>query len=289
MRSQHPLSGFREDIPLVRGLSSHHYTEKRFLYLLLLSIVLHGAGFAIWYLWPEDHRQTPPEATFIDLQDMPQLKPPVQGKQPDIIRPSDQRRRVDTESAPRSTRSTPPVRTAPRIPSSRPSTKTFEPGTSASELLRRKPKQQTTDNGTTKQPNLMPSSSRMARIEESYRRRFADDVDEGSTRFLNTDDIQFGSFLRRFETAVYGVWRYPQEAALKGIEGMTPVKITFNRNGEIVKVLLLESSGSRVLDDEVFRTLRLVGPMGNLPKSYGKDEFNLIAFFQYGNARGRLR
>ncbi|MFW9604733.1 MAG: energy transducer TonB, partial [Trichlorobacter sp.] len=117
----------------------------------------------------------------------------------------------------------------------------------------------------------------------------ADDIDDGSTRFLNTDDIQFGSFLRHFETAVYGVWRYPQEALQKGIEGMTPVKITFNRKGEIVGVRLLESSGSKILDDELLRTLRAIGPVGRLPNNYRKDEFSLIAFFYYGNARGRLR
>jgi protein TonB len=129
----------------------------------------------------------------------------------------------------------------------------------------------------------------MAMLEDSYRRKFEKDIAEGDTKFLNTDDIQFGSFLRRFENSVYGVWRYPQEAAQKGIEGITPVKITFNRRGEIVHVQLLESSGARILDEEVFRTLKMLGPVGGFPKGYDKDEFNLIAFFQYGMSRRSLR
>ena len=80
----------------------------------------------------------------------------------------------------------------------------------------------------------------MARLEESYRKKYGEEVAEGETRFLNTDDIQFGSFLRRFETAVYGVWRYPQEAAMKGIEGITPVRITFNRRGEITGAVTID-------------------------------------------------
>ncbi len=311
MRSiKHPLSNFQEGVPLARGLSSDSYIEKSFLYLLVLSIMLHVAGFAALYFWPKEQQQQISEPTFIDLQDMPQLKTPQPSKQPEITRPSDQRRRVLKESAPKSVptpsvaKSTAPARKSARQQPSRPAgpagpsgppgpaSKPFEPGPSANELLRRKPQTQPQvggGGGSRQQPNLMTSASRMAKLEESYRRRFSEDIEEGSTKFLNTDDIQFGSFLRRFETAVYGVWRYPQEAALKGIEGVTPIKITFNRNGEIVKVKLLESSGSRILDDEVFRTLRLIGPMGNLPKAYGKEEFNLIAFFQYGNARGRLR
>ncbi|WP_281185242.1 TonB family protein [Trichlorobacter lovleyi] len=281
--------------------------EKTFLYLLLISIVLHVAGFAALYFWPKEQHQQISEPTFIDLQDVPELKTPPPQQPVPKARPSDQRRRVARETAPRlATPVTPPAKTPSPRQSARAQSagspgrpgqtgapaKPSEAGSSVNELLRRKPQQQAGTGGgggTKPQPNLAPSASRMARLEENYRRRFADDIDDGTTRFLNTDDIQFGSFLRRFETAVYGVWRYPQEAALKGIEGVTPVKITFNRNGEIVKVQLLESSGSRILDDEVFRTLRLIGPMGNFPKTYGKDEFNLIAFFQYGNARSRLR
>ena len=129
----------------------------------------------------------------------------------------------------------------------------------------------------------------MATLEDSYRRKFEKDIAEGDTKFLNTEDIQFGSFLRRFENSVYGVWRYPEEAARNGISGITPVKITFNRRGEVIHVELLESSGSKVLDDEVFRTLKLIGPTGSLPKGYDKDEFKLIAFFQYGLTRRSVR
>jgi protein TonB len=298
MRIKHPLSNFREDAPLARGLSSEQYIEKLFIYLLMLSVLLHIAGFAALYFWPQKEQQQISEPTFIDLQDMPELKAQDLPKKADVARPSDKRRRVIKETAPKpstqfaQSRPSKPAQSSRQQASASPSAKPSEPtSTSVNELLRRKPQtqQQAAGGGTRPQPNLMPSASRMAKLEESYRRRFAEDIDKGNTRFLNTDDIQFGSFLRRFETAVYGVWRYPQEAAMKGVEGVTPVKITFNKNGEIVKVRLLESSGSRILDDEVFRTLRLIGPMGNFPRSYEKDEFNLIAFFQYGNARGRLR
>ncbi len=100
---------------------------------------------------------------------------------------------------------------------------------------------------------------------------------------------KFGSFLRRFESAVYGVWKYPSDAVRMGIEGVTPVRITFNRKGEIEKIEVLESSGSRILDDEVRRTLKALGPVGGFPKAYDKDSFKLIAFFHYGINRGMMR
>jgi protein TonB len=175
-----------------------------------------------------------------------------------------------------------PSRTAPSVSSQTP----IAPGGSVSSLLKQKDRaaQQSTP-----PPQLFPGASRLAKLEENYRRAFENDIAEGDTRFLNSDDIAFGSFLRRFEGAVYGVWRYPQAAAMKGIEGITPVRITFNRQGEITHIQQLESSGALILDEEVMRTLRAIGPVGGFPKGYDKEEFHLIAFFQYGGSRRSLR
>lgn len=166
-------------------------------------------------------------------------------------------------------------------PSSQTGQSPMVPGSSAAALVRRK----------TVEPSLEPSVSRLARMEEAYRKRYADEIAEGKTALLDTDDTVFYSFLRRFENAVYGVWRYPMEAQIKGIEGTTPIRITFRRDGTIDfdRTHLLESSGHRILDEEVLRTLRSLGPLGAFPKGYTKDEFHLIAFFHYGGAKRSLR
>jgi len=136
---------------------------------------------------------------------------------------------------------------------------------------------------------LFPSHGNVARLEESYRKKYSQEAEEGEVKSLNTDDIRFGSFLRRFETAVYGVWNYPREAARLGIQGMTPVRITFNRKGDIEQVEILKSSGSDILDNEVLRALHHIGPIGSLPKGYKKDKFYLIASFHYGISNGMSR
>lgn len=275
--------------------------EKSFLLLMVASLLLHIGGFAALYYWPQDQPEAPKEPVFIDLQQMPELKSPVRPRQQEARRWSEQRVRVERETAPRgrSARDSQPPAQQARLQQERPAAakpslpmpivrsqpQAVAPGSSAASLL--KPKSQSSPQQS--QPQLFPGASRLARLEESYRRKFEDDIAEGDTRFLNSDDIQFGSFLRRFEGAVYGVWRYPQEAAMKGIEGITPVRITFNRSGVITNVQQLESSGARILDEEVLRTLRAIGPVGGFPKGYDKDEFHLIAFFQYGGARRSIR
>jgi len=276
---------------------SDNSIEKSFLYLLVLSLLLHAAAGALLYYLPQDRPQSK-EPVFIDLQQVPDLNAPEQPRQQETRRQSEHRIRVPREAAPRGRdaidNAVPPQlrrppaaqQASPREPvTTIPRQTPITPESSTSGLL--KPKSPTSRQ--TSQPLLFPSASRMAKLEESYRRKFEDEIAEGETRFLNSDDILFGSFLRRFETAVYGVWRYPQEAAMKGIEGITPVRISFNRRGEITGVRLLESSGAKVLDDEVFRTLKLIGPVGGFPRGYDKEEFHLIAFFQYGGARRALR
>ncbi len=271
--------------------------EQRLLKFAGVSLLLHLIALALWLWWPSSKPRIS-EPTFIDLQDtmLPSTMPAPRAV------PSDRTRRVERE---RDVRPRPQIKAAPAAPQRTPAStgsalgkpslppvtpsQSVAPGSSVAGLLKKPSTQAGSPAGQRSAPNLTPSVSRLARLEEQYRRRYADDLDEGSTRFLNTNDIQLGSFLKHFETAVYGVWRYPQEALQKGIEGVTPVKITFNRRGEIINIRLLESSGSKILDEEVIRTLRAIGPVGRLPKNYEKEEFTLIAFFFYGNARGRLR
>ncbi len=270
--------------------------EKKLLYLILCSALLHAGLAALLLNLPA--AVTPPQAEplMVDLQDIPPLTPSRE-MVPPVSRKSDVFRRVPRETAPigearRELAPSPPRQGNGYLPSPPRSTQPGWPtaresapqGSSRDELFRRK------EQGGGKEPlNLFPSAARLAAIEESYRRKYGREVTRGEASFLNTDDIMFGSFLRRFENAVYGVWRYPQEAVRLGIEGVTPVRITFNRRGEVVAKELLQSSGSKILDDEVLRTLSVVGGVGSFPKGYDRESFTLIAFFHYGIVGGVQR
>lgn len=284
---------------------TERYIEKTFIYLLFFSIFLHIGVIAVFVYYPSSPSELPKEPLFIDLQQMPEIKQMPENRQQETKRRSEQRIRVVKEMAPlgdapkdvqaiekKAVTLPEPKTSLPAKPTSQPQQVSpaqqpqIAPGTSVAGLL--KPKSQVAKQQSIP-PQLFPAASRLAKLEESYRRKFENDIAEGDTRFLNSDDIVFGSFLRRFEGAVYGVWHYPQEAAMRGIEGITPVRITFNRRGEITSIQQLESSGARILDEEVLRTLRAIGSVGGFPKGYDKDEFHLIAFFQYGGARRSLR
>jgi periplasmic protein TonB len=297
---KHPACGWR--------YMSDRYVEKTFLYLLLLSVLVHLGVFQLISLIPPEKPKPAQETTIVDLTDLPQ-PPPEQPrvrteqpeKRPEVKRYAEKKQRVPREIAPKGeVEHAPPPRPAPPLPGAprpqvtgpvvRNAEPTVAPEKGATEPVTRgegifKPRAAEAP----ARSRLFPSASRLANLEESYRKKYGPEVEDGEAMFLNTDDIRFGSFLRRLETAVYGVWQYPQEALMRGIEGTTPVRITFNRKGEIVRVELLESSGSGILDNEVMRTLKQIGPVGSFPKGYTKDTFKLIAFFHYGIGGSRLR
>jgi protein TonB len=275
---------------------SDKYVEKAFLYFVVLSLLLHAVALTGIYLLPEEKREVKPKPYMVELTDLPELKEKSQ-KKIQAKRLDEVRRRVARETAPKGDwrRDLLPSRPS-SVPSRPPKAVSPHAETVPS------PQQQSETNPEVVSPDikklpalakLYPSAERMSILEESYRKKYDSEIEEGETRFLNSDDIQFGSFLRRFESAVYGVWTYPAAASRAGIQGVTPVRITFSRKGEIENIQLLQSSGSRILDDEVFRALRALGPIGSLPKNYTKDHFNLIAFFEYGliggSGRGSIR
>lgn len=284
---------------------SDRFVEKSFLYLLVFSLLAHLGAFALLLYLPAGKPPPPKEPVFVDLQQIPETRLPPTPSQHEVRRKGERRVRVPREAAPRGTDLVdrgrrPASPAAPSRPFPTPSpvpSPAPRPGGEAG--LEAPPSERSPVSGLLKprapagkvpgKAQLFPGAGSMARLEESYRRKFEKDIAEGDTKFLNSDDIQFGSFLRRFENSVYGVWRYPAEAARNGVQGITPVRITFNRRGEVVHVDLLESSGAKVLDDEVLRTLKAIGPVGGFPRGYDKDEFHLIAFFQYGLTRRSLR
>ncbi len=265
--------------------------DKAILYCIALSLVVHGALFAGLYLMPERQRETQSEPVMLELADLPEPQElPQHGQK--TSRYGERRQRVLQERAPRGDRERDrgglppraPLRSLPSPAGPVPVTPSPGPGELTSSPTSLPVRKALPDLA-----RLYPSAERLASLEESYRKKYDTEIAEGETRFLNTEDIQFGSFLRRFETAVYTVWKYPAAAMRAGIQGVTPVKITFNRKGEIENIQLLRSSGSDILDREVFRALNSLGPIGSFPRAYDKEQFNLIAFFEYGLSHGTIR
>jgi protein TonB len=73
------------------------------------------------------------------------------------------------------------------------------------------------------------------------------------------------------------------------MQGTCLLRITVNRQGNIMDVELLESSGHRVLDEEAIDAVRKGATYGPLPRLYPNDDLKIMAFFQYHLSGGVSR
>ncbi len=277
------------------------YIEKSFLYILALSLLLHMAMFMVIIFLPQEKKVAKEQPVMIDLQDLPPSKEAPTREKKDVKRVAEEKRRVAREKAPKGEmererirlvpqRTTPPAAQPQRnVGQMAPAQPENRKDAAKESAIRRKPAKAQGREGFQSCQIVSQNSGIWPGLKKATARNTVRKWKRGKLSPLDTDDIRFGSFLRRFETAVYGVWSYPREAAKLGIEGMTPVRITFNRKGDIEQVELLKSSGSDILDNEVLRALHHIGPIGSLPKGYTKDKFYLVASFHYEISNGMSR
>lgn len=125
------------------------------------------------------------------------------------------------------------------------------------------------------------SPSTLARIESDWRRKYREDVAKGDTVWMDTEQDLLISFMRRFRDNIYNVWNYPSEAAARQQQGTCLLRITVDRQGNVTDVVLLETSGASILDDEAVRAVRKGASYGPLPRAYPNEYLNIMAFFQY--------
>ncbi len=138
------------------------------------------------------------------------------------------------------------------------------------------------------------SPQALARIESDWRRKYREDVMKGDTVWMDTEVDLLSSFMRRFRDYIYGVWNYPAHAAERYQQGTCLLRITVDRDGNVIDVKLLESSGHRALDEEAIRAVKAGASYGPLPRAYKNPDLKIMAFFQYhlgrqfGRRPGRL-
>lgn len=109
------------------------------------------------------------------------------------------------------------------------------------------------------------------------------------TTHLDYENYLFASFFRRLETYIYGSFRMPCEIKQGKISSTVPVKIKFNKKGEILDFELIEPSGHKELDDSIKICLNTLKPIGALPKKYSGNQLNLVLFFIFQDGRLRLK
>jgi len=94
---------------------------------------------------------------------------------------------------------------------------------------------------------------------------------------LDTDEFKFISYNRWLKIKVESVLKYPELAALSGLQGTLYIQFDIMKDGSLGNLELLRSSGYKILDDEALRAIRNAAPFQALPDEWHMDRYPIRA------------
>ncbi len=111
--------------------------------------------------------------------------------------------------------------------------------------------------------------------------------DNGIT--FDTKEFKYESYMMKLKERIEGIWKYPPEAAMRGIHGDLLIRFTIEKNGRLSDVELLRTSGYRDLDEAAMQALKDGAPYWPLPDEWGRDELPVTGHFVYSNYGAYIR
>ncbi len=106
---------------------------------------------------------------------------------------------------------------------------------------------------------------------------------------LNTDDLKYFSYTLKLKNKIEYIWRYPQAAAERGIQGDLLLNFTIQKDGHVSEVKVVSTSGYEILDQEAVRAIKEASPFAPLPDSWNEDRITITGHFMYYNRYTSLR
>ena len=101
---------------------------------------------------------------------------------------------------------------------------------------------------------------------------------------LNSREAKYAAYMIRLKERIESVWKYPPEAAKRGIHGEPRIKFTIKKNGLLRAIEVVETSGYNDLDEAVIRALKDAEPYPPLPDDWGTNELTVIGSFKYSRS-----
>lgn len=238
--------------------------SQHFIWFLIISLGLHVVFFAALYFFTWPAGGTPKETTPVRIVDLPRQ---VTKRLPPVERPL-------------------PMPPEPSLPPRGPvpAPEKFGKG---SEVKLPKTAPPGVDKGagkgaTTAKP--VPGAEKgplpflsQADIDELARKGMPPKKPGDESVTLDTDELKLISYNRWLKIKVENNLRYPELAAVSGYQGVLYIKFDIGRDGSLVDLELLKSSGYKILDDEALRAIRAAAPFQPLPDEWGMPRYSIRA------------
>ncbi len=100
---------------------------------------------------------------------------------------------------------------------------------------------------------------------------------------INTEELKYFSYLLKVKSSIEYIWKYPEIAAVMGMEGELLLNFNIDREGHVRNVEIITTSGYDLLDQEAIRAVRTAAPLPPLPKSWNEEQITINGRFVYHN------
>jgi len=135
--------------------------------------------------------------------------------------------------------------------------------------------------GLPSEPEGLPLKPKPNLFDKETIEKFAKKAPEEKELTFDSREFRHRGYLRMLKEKIESIWRYPAEAARRGISGDLYIRFSIKRDGRLGGVELLRTSGHKDLDEAAMKALWDAEPYWPLPEDFHKEEIEIIGHFIY--------
>jgi len=98
---------------------------------------------------------------------------------------------------------------------------------------------------------------------------------------FDAPEFHHRGYIKMLKDRIESIWKYPKEAARRGISGDLYIEFSIKRDGSLGEVRLIRTSGYKDLDKAAMKALKDGEPYWPLPDNWKGDDLSITGHFIY--------
>ena len=137
---------------------------------------------------------------------------------------------------------------------------------------------------------FMGSKGTLAMLDELNQKKYApenpqveekEELDDDEPISLDTKEAKYVSYFSRIKQQIQRVWVYPSQGIKRTLSGELTLKFEISKDGNLLSLRLINSSGSNILDANAVKAVRGAAPYYPFPITITKKRLSILATFVY--------
>ena len=108
-----------------------------------------------------------------------------------------------------------------------------------------------------------------------------EELDDDESISLDTKEAKYVSYFSRIKQQIQRVWVYPSQGIKRTLSGELTLKFEISKDGNLLGLRLINSSGSNILDANAIKAVRGAAPYYPFPITITKKRLSILATFVY--------